>query len=98
MKIGPLDVSRRRAFAAVAAPQKGELGQDSDHYLNRWAGGGPDPNVILTGRQKFEIYDEMALSDVHCRALLQMVRLPITSTSSHSAAICLTAAWRLVVA
>jgi hypothetical protein len=78
VKIGPLDISRRRAFAAVAAPQKGELGQDSDHYLNRWAGGGPDPNVILTGRQKFEIYDEMALSDVHCRALLQMVRLPIT--------------------
>jgi hypothetical protein len=76
VKLGPLDISRRRTFAAVAVPQRGELGQDNDHYLNRWAGGGPDPNVILTGRQKFEIYDEMAWSDVHCRALLAMTRLP----------------------
>lgn len=77
MKVGPLEIGRRRENAAVKAPPGGELGVDSDHWLNRWAGGGPDPNVILTGSQKFGVYDEMALSDSSCKTLLQMLKLPL---------------------
>src|ERR1035437_8588158 len=77
MKLGPLEIGRRRAFAAAQAPPGGELGVDSDHWLNRWAGGGPDPNVILTGSQKFAVFDEMALSDATCKALLWMMSLPM---------------------
>lgn len=79
MKLGPLDLTRRRQNAAAKAPPGGELGVDSDHWLNRWAGGGPDPNVILTGSQKFAVYDEMALSDATCRTLLWMLKLPLMS-------------------
>lgn len=77
MKVGPFEIGRRRQFAAVKPPPGGELGVDSDHWLNRWAGGGPDPNVILSGSQKFGVYDEMALSDATCKALLWMVKLPL---------------------
>lgn len=77
MRIGPLEIGRRRQFASAKPPPGGELGVDSDHWLNRWAGGGPDPNVILTGSQKFGVYDEMALSDATCKALLWMVKLPL---------------------
>lgn len=85
MRLGPLAIQfgrenvaeARRRLAAAPSPPGGELGVDSDHWLNRWAGGGPDPNVILTGSQKFGVYDEMALSDATCKALLWMMKLPM---------------------
>jgi hypothetical protein len=77
VKIGSLEIGRRRQLAAVKPPPAGELGVDSDHWLNRWAGGGPDPNVILSGSAKFAVYDEMALSDASCKTLLQMIKLPL---------------------
>lgn len=77
MKVGPVEISRRRAFVAAPSPPQGELGSDGDSWLSRYMGGGPDPNVVLSGSQKFDVYDEMALADVHCKAVLQMVELPI---------------------
>lgn len=76
MRLGPLDISLRRALATVQAPA-GELGVDGDTWLAKFLGGGPDSNPQLTGAAKFEFYDEMALSDSMCRALLAMLELPI---------------------
>lgn len=76
MKLGPLQISRRNA-AAPTAPPSGEYGADGDNWVARWNGGGPDPNPALTTAQKFDVYDEMTLSDSVCRALLWMLDLPI---------------------
>lgn len=75
MKIGRFEV--RRANAATTPVPQGEYGADGDNWLARWSGGGPDVNPNLTGRRKFEVYDEMALSDAVVRALLWMLELPI---------------------
>jgi hypothetical protein len=82
VKVGGFEVIRKRAFAAAPSPPKGELGSDGDSWLSRYMGGGPDPNLVLSGTQKFDVYDEMALSDVHCKAVLQMVRICRSSVRS----------------
>jgi len=51
MKLGPLAIqfgrenveAASRRLAAAKSPPGGELGVDSDHWLNRWAGGGARP-------------------------------------------------------
>lgn len=76
MRIGSFEVGRRRELAAAKPPPGGELGSDGDSWISRWLGGGPDPNLILSGSQKFEVFDEMALSDATCKTLLWMFELP----------------------
>lgn len=75
MKLGPLEI--RRNAATPATPPQGELGSDGDTWVNRYMGGGPDPNVVLSGTQKYDVFDEMVLSDAVCRALAWMLELPI---------------------
>lgn len=77
MKVAGFEISRAREHAAAPPPAGGELGSDGDSWIGRWLGGGPDPNLVLSGTQKFDVFDEMALADVHCKAVLQMTELPI---------------------
>lgn len=78
MKLGPLQFGLRRDHAAPEKPPpQGEYGVDGDHWLTRWQGGGPDTNPVLSGHLKFDEYDEMALSDATCKALLWMIELPL---------------------
>lgn len=77
----------RRTMAAAptvaeqsSVPQGGAYGIDDNWYIDLMAGG-PDVNPLLTGRAKYEVYNEMRLSDPTVRSCLWMFKLPIRSAS-----------------
>jgi len=70
-----LDITRRNATAT--APPRGEYGTDREWWAAQYEAGGPDINPVLSGQAKYDVYDEMALTDSVVKSLLWMQRLPI---------------------
>lgn len=64
---------------AEVAPT-GSYGVDDSWYIDLMAGG-PDVNPLLTGRAKYQVYNEMRLSDPTVRSCLWMFKLPIRAAS-----------------
>lgn len=69
-----------RDFAAKKAPSnvpKGESGHEGDEYVDSMIDGGGDINPRLKGRQKFDVYHEMVMTDAAVKATLLMYTLQI---------------------
>lgn len=66
--------------AAPADVATGASGVDDSWYMDVMAGG-PDVNPLLSGRAKYEVYNEMRLSDPTVRSCLWMFKLPIRSAT-----------------
>lgn len=60
-------------------PAAGAVGSDGNDWYQAMMGGGPDVNPELTGSQKFEVYEEMAMTDPSCKALGLLWQLPVRS-------------------
>lgn len=60
---------------------KGEAGAEGDYWAKDLQGGGPDVNPELSGSRKFEIYDEMALTDPTIKSLLLFQVLPMSAAA-----------------
>lgn len=82
MKFAPT-LFRSRDYAAVPKggldPPGGEAGADAESWLADLLGGGPDVNPELTGRAKFQQYDEMRKTDAAVKSLLMFLKLPARS-------------------
>lgn len=62
-------------------PAASVYGADGDSWYLDVLAGGPDVNPLLTGRAKYETYNEMRLSDPTVRSSLWMFKLPIRQAS-----------------
>ena len=65
---------------AEPEPKAGELGRDGEAYED-FRLGGPDINPEMSGRAKYQIYEEMRVTDPAIRSLLLMFKLPIQSAT-----------------
>jgi hypothetical protein len=81
------DLERREYAVAVREPPRsgpevrgGAYGVDDSWYMDLYAGG-PDTNPLLSGRAKYEVYEEMRTSDPTVRSVLWMFKLPIRQAS-----------------
>lgn len=72
---------RARSYAAApagtsSAPPRGEAGSDGESWIGDYIGGGPDVNPELSGSAKFEVFDEMAMTDPSVKSTLMFLLLP----------------------
>lgn len=78
MRLFGLEISRQRELAAQKPPE-GTHGKDGDSWYADVLAGGPDVNPALSGRAKYQVYDEMRKTDASVRSALWLVKLPIRS-------------------
>lgn len=74
----------RRGYQALPAgevngAEGGEAGASSESWYADLIGGGPDVNPELSGSRKFDVFDEMAMTDPTIKALLLFQALPTRS-------------------
>lgn len=79
MKVLGLEVRRFASTGGPQAPPAGEFGRDSDAWVDAFMGGGPDVNPLLTGSLKFDVFDEMVLTDSTVKQLVWTPTLAIRS-------------------
>jgi hypothetical protein len=79
VRIFGFDIQRGERELATAKPAEGTAGKDGDSWYTDVLTGGPDVNPALSGRAKYQAYDEMRKSDASVRSALWMVKLPIRS-------------------